>query len=193
MQRKKSEGCGDLNAQALMYSRKAASNRSGPKTISRSVRNATDVLLYSKAPRNSGRTWSAGNPIGCIPGWPSIRLTARPEKAFGGAAALAKSNQVDIRINNSTATSTQDRYILTTTSASNTIFSYVRDESAKTFKCKGTAIAAAFATGTATHPGCTGVYAGTSTGQLYHTADAGETWAAISEHLPPILSVAVSN
>jgi len=38
-----------------------------------------------------------------------------------------------------------------------------------------------------------GVYAGTSTGQLYHTADAGETWAAISEHLPPILSVAVSN
>ena len=82
-------------------------------------------------------------------------------QAAGGTAAVAKSNQVDVAINNSTATSGMDRYILSTTSASNTIFSYVRDESAKTFKCKGTTVAGAFVTATATHPGCAGAYVGT--------------------------------
>ncbi|MBN8890644.1 MAG: exo-alpha-sialidase [Rhodospirillales bacterium] len=34
-----------------------------------------------------------------------------------------------------------------------------------------------------------GVYFGTSTGSLFASADEGEHWAAIAEHLPPILSV----
>lgn len=34
-----------------------------------------------------------------------------------------------------------------------------------------------------------GVYAGTSTGQLYASRDSGDTWRPVSEHLPPILSV----
>ena len=37
-----------------------------------------------------------------------------------------------------------------------------------------------------------GVYIGTSTGQLYGSADEGETWTAIAEHLPPIASVDVA-
>ena len=77
------------------------------------------------------------------------------------APSLAKDNQVLVSTNASTATSGLDRYILRTDSASGTIFSYVRDESAKTFRCKGTAVAAAFVTGTATHGGCAGTYAGT--------------------------------
>ncbi len=36
-----------------------------------------------------------------------------------------------------------------------------------------------------------GVYFGTTGGQVYASADAGETWAAIAEHLPPVLSVEV--
>ncbi len=34
-----------------------------------------------------------------------------------------------------------------------------------------------------------GVYIGTSTGQLFGSADEGDTWAPIAEHLPPIASV----
>jgi hypothetical protein len=34
-----------------------------------------------------------------------------------------------------------------------------------------------------------GVYAGTNTGSLFASADEGETWTAIAQHLPPILSV----
>lgn len=35
----------------------------------------------------------------------------------------------------------------------------------------------------------TGIYAGTNTGTLYASADEGETWSCIAQHLPPILSV----
>jgi photosystem II stability/assembly factor-like uncharacterized protein len=34
-----------------------------------------------------------------------------------------------------------------------------------------------------------GVYFGTTGGQVYASADAGETWTAIAEHLPAVLSV----
>ena len=34
-----------------------------------------------------------------------------------------------------------------------------------------------------------GVYAGTNTGTLFASADEGETWTGIAQHLPPILSV----
>ncbi len=34
-----------------------------------------------------------------------------------------------------------------------------------------------------------GVYAGTNTGALYASADEGETWKPIAQHLPPVLSV----
>ena len=37
-----------------------------------------------------------------------------------------------------------------------------------------------------------GVYIGTSTGELYGSADEGETWTAIATHLPPIASVGVA-
>jgi photosystem II stability/assembly factor-like uncharacterized protein len=36
-----------------------------------------------------------------------------------------------------------------------------------------------------------GVYFGTTGGQVYASADAGDTWTAIAEHLPPVLSVEV--
>ena len=36
-----------------------------------------------------------------------------------------------------------------------------------------------------------GVYFGTSAGPLYGSADEGETWTTIAEHLPPIWSVDV--
>src|SRR5581483_4804253 len=36
-----------------------------------------------------------------------------------------------------------------------------------------------------------GVYFGTTGGQVYASADAGNTWAAIAEHLPAVLSVEV--
>ena len=34
-----------------------------------------------------------------------------------------------------------------------------------------------------------GIYAGTNTGTLFGSADEGETWTTIAQHLPPILSV----
>ena len=34
-----------------------------------------------------------------------------------------------------------------------------------------------------------GIYAGTNTGTLYASADEGDTWSCIAQHLPPILSV----
>jgi photosystem II stability/assembly factor-like uncharacterized protein len=34
-----------------------------------------------------------------------------------------------------------------------------------------------------------GIYAGTNTGNLFASADEGETWTSIAQHLPPILSV----
>ncbi len=34
-----------------------------------------------------------------------------------------------------------------------------------------------------------GIYFGTSTGELYGSADEGESWNCLARHLPPILSV----
>jgi hypothetical protein len=34
-----------------------------------------------------------------------------------------------------------------------------------------------------------GVYFGTNGGQLYASADEGESWSCLAEHLPPIYSV----
>jgi photosystem II stability/assembly factor-like uncharacterized protein len=34
-----------------------------------------------------------------------------------------------------------------------------------------------------------GVYAGTNTGTLFASADEGESWTSVAQHLPPILSV----
>jgi len=34
-----------------------------------------------------------------------------------------------------------------------------------------------------------GIYFGTTGGQVYGSSDAGDTWTAIAEHLPPVLSV----
>ena len=36
-----------------------------------------------------------------------------------------------------------------------------------------------------------GIYFGTTGGQVYASADAGDNWQAIAEHLPPVLSVEV--
>jgi photosystem II stability/assembly factor-like uncharacterized protein len=36
-----------------------------------------------------------------------------------------------------------------------------------------------------------GVYVGTTGGEVYASADAGDTWAPIVEHLPAVLSVEV--
>ena len=38
-----------------------------------------------------------------------------------------------------------------------------------------------------------GVYAGTTTGQLYHSRDDGESWHLMADHLPPIQSVEAGN
>lgn len=37
-----------------------------------------------------------------------------------------------------------------------------------------------------------GVYVGTSTGQLFYTRNEGESWHAMAEYLPPILSVSAA-
>jgi photosystem II stability/assembly factor-like uncharacterized protein len=37
-----------------------------------------------------------------------------------------------------------------------------------------------------------GVYVGTTGGQIFYTADGGESWRALAEHLPPVISVAVT-
>jgi len=37
-----------------------------------------------------------------------------------------------------------------------------------------------------------GVYVGTGTGQLFHSADAGRSWRALALYLPPILSVSAA-
>jgi len=34
-----------------------------------------------------------------------------------------------------------------------------------------------------------GIYFGTTGGQVYASADGGDSWNAIAEHLPPVLSV----
>ena len=80
-------------------------------------------------------------------------------QAVGGSSAIAKSNQVDTSLNSSAGNAVMDRYILTTTSASGLKYSYVRDEKAKTYRCRGTTVAAAF--GGAGYAGCAGTYAGT--------------------------------
>ena len=36
-----------------------------------------------------------------------------------------------------------------------------------------------------------GIYFGTSGGQVYVSPDSGDHWTAITEHLPPVLSVEV--
>ena len=38
-----------------------------------------------------------------------------------------------------------------------------------------------------------GVYAGTTGGQIFHTRDAGESWSAMAEYLPGVISVAVAS
>lgn len=37
-----------------------------------------------------------------------------------------------------------------------------------------------------------GVYVGSGTGQVFHSADAGASWRAVAAHLPPILSVSAA-
>ncbi len=37
-----------------------------------------------------------------------------------------------------------------------------------------------------------GVYVGTGTGQIFHSADAGRSWRTMADHLPPILSVSAA-
>jgi hypothetical protein len=37
-----------------------------------------------------------------------------------------------------------------------------------------------------------GVYVGTGTGQIFHSADAGASWRPMAAHLPPVLSVSVA-
>jgi hypothetical protein len=37
-----------------------------------------------------------------------------------------------------------------------------------------------------------GVYFGTSTGSLFYTRDAGDSWRVLAEHLPPIYSVSAA-
>ena len=39
---------------------------------------------------------------------------------------------------------------------------------------------------------CPGLYFGTSTGQLFASADEGESWSEIASYLPPVWSVEVS-
>jgi hypothetical protein len=34
-----------------------------------------------------------------------------------------------------------------------------------------------------------GLYAGTNTGQLFYSRDAGDSWEVLADYLPPILSV----
>ena len=34
-----------------------------------------------------------------------------------------------------------------------------------------------------------GLYAGTNTGQLFYSRDAGDNWEVLADYLPPILSV----
>ena len=38
-----------------------------------------------------------------------------------------------------------------------------------------------------------GVYVGTTNGQVFYTRDAGETWSAMAEYLPGVLSIAVAS
>ena len=38
-----------------------------------------------------------------------------------------------------------------------------------------------------------GVYVGTTSGQLFYSSDAGDTWNTMAEHLPGVLSVAAMN
>lgn len=37
-----------------------------------------------------------------------------------------------------------------------------------------------------------GVYVGTSTGHLFYSSDAGDSWKSLAQYLPPILSVSVA-
>lgn len=37
-----------------------------------------------------------------------------------------------------------------------------------------------------------GVYFGTSTGSVYYTRTAGDSWHLLAEHLPPVYSVSVA-
>ena len=38
-----------------------------------------------------------------------------------------------------------------------------------------------------------GIYVGTTSGQVFHTADAGNSWKTLAENLPPVISVSVAN
>ena len=37
-----------------------------------------------------------------------------------------------------------------------------------------------------------GVYAGVTSGEIFYSSDAGESWSVLAEHLPPVISVAVA-
>jgi photosystem II stability/assembly factor-like uncharacterized protein len=37
-----------------------------------------------------------------------------------------------------------------------------------------------------------GVYVGTGTGHVFHTADAGRSWRSLAEYLPPVMSVSAT-
>ena len=79
-----------------------------------------------------------------------------PNIAFilGGTAGLAKSNQVNYNVDSTGAAGTpNNRYILSTNSASGNFYSYWRDENAKVTRCKAAA-AGAVAWGAASAPGC---------------------------------------
>ena len=38
-----------------------------------------------------------------------------------------------------------------------------------------------------------GIYAGTTSGQIFHSNDAGESWSTLAEYLPPVNSLSVAN
>ena len=38
-----------------------------------------------------------------------------------------------------------------------------------------------------------GVYVGTTNGQVYYSADAGDNWSAMAEYLPGVISMAVTS
>jgi len=38
-----------------------------------------------------------------------------------------------------------------------------------------------------------GVYAGTTTGEIFHTADGGESWHVLAQYLPPVISLSVAS
>jgi type IV pilus assembly protein PilA len=84
---------------------------------------------------------------------PNIAWSATSLNTAPTTIGLAKSNAVDVNV-----ATALDAYILSTESASGSLFSYVRDASAKTYKCKGTTLATYAVS--ATVSACVGTAAG---------------------------------